>query len=99
MRTILAVTLALGLSHGTALAAGGYDGLPDSAILPDNVIQVSPVVPAMGEHWADPSTLPLGPIYCVHPGKDSLPQFMMSQQDFADGNRGRTFPAWKAFRR
>jgi hypothetical protein len=85
MRTILAMTLALGLSQGAALAAGSYDALPDSAVLPANIIQVSPVVPAMGEHWADPSTLPLGPIYCVHQGKIVCLEFMMSQQDFADG--------------
>lgn len=59
--------------------------LPDATILPANIVQVSPSIPAMGEHWADPVTLPLGPIYCVHEGKIICLEFMMSQEDFAAG--------------
>ncbi len=31
--------------------------------------KLSDVVPAMGEHWANPAQLPLGPIYLVHKGE------------------------------
>jgi hypothetical protein len=44
----------------------------------------------MGEHWANPSTLPLGPIYCVHEGKIICLEFMMSQEDF---KAGKSWPA------
>lgn len=84
MKTVTAF-LAIALMTGAAQAAGSYDALPDASILPDNVIQVSPLVPTMGEHWADPSTLPLGPIYCVHNGKIVCLEFMISQEDFAAG--------------
>jgi hypothetical protein len=88
--TKTALFLAPVLLAATAGAALGeqrpsYAALPDATILPANVVQVSPVVPAMGEHWADPATLPLGPIYCVHEGKVVCLEFMMSQEDFADG--------------
>lgn len=33
--------------------------------LPGEVEQLSPVLPMMGAHWADPSDLPLGPIYLL----------------------------------
>jgi hypothetical protein len=39
----------------------------------------------MGEHWADPATLPLGPIYCVHRGKIVCLEFMIAQQEFTEG--------------
>ncbi|MEO8244631.1 MAG: hypothetical protein ABI832_20255 [bacterium] len=59
--------------------------LPDVSTLPANVVQVSPVVPMMGAHWADPATLPLGPIYCVDQGKIICLEYMISQEDFAAG--------------
>ena len=40
-----------------------------TADLPAGTIKVSPPVPGMGEHWANPRNLPLGPIYCVTNGK------------------------------
>ncbi len=61
------------------------EALPDASGLPANVVQVSPLVPMMGEHWADTATLPLGPIYCVHEGKIVCLEYMMSQEDFAAG--------------
>ena len=36
--------------------------------LPEGAIQLSPALPAMGEHWARPQDLPLGPIYMVWQG-------------------------------
>ena len=83
-RTIAAVLL-FGLPTGAAHAADAYDRLPEASILPANIVQVSPLVPTMGEHWADPATLPLGPIYCVHEGKIVCLEFMMSQEDYASG--------------
>jgi hypothetical protein len=78
----IAATL-LGLSFAT-LAQAAPD-LPDASSQPPNIVQVSPSVPMMGEHWADPATLPLGPIYCVHEGKIICLEYMISQEDFAAG--------------
>ena len=48
-------------------------------------VKVSGVVPGMGEHWANPKDLPLGPIYCVHKGKVICIEYMISQADFQAG--------------
>lgn len=55
-------------------------------VLPEGTIQLDPnVVPAMGEHWANPADMPTGPIYGVYEGKLVFIEYMISQQDFADG--------------
>jgi hypothetical protein len=71
----------------TAAAAEAHESsaLPEASILPAEVVQVSPVVPLMGEHWANPAQLPLGPIYCVHEGKIVCLEFMISQAEFEAG--------------
>lgn len=53
--------------------------------LPEGVIQISACVPGMGEHWADPANLPLGPIYGVMGDEVVFVEIMPSQQAFADG--------------
>lgn len=84
MKKILLAALFCGVA-GTAVAQSPYDALPGVDTLPKDVIKVSPTVPAMGEHWANPATLPLGPIYCVHEGKIVCLEFMIAQEDFAAG--------------
>ncbi len=39
----------------------------------------------MGEHYADPKNLPLGPIYGVSNGKVIFSEFMMTQDEFTSG--------------
>ncbi|MCM3787417.1 hypothetical protein M3221_03175 [Domibacillus indicus] len=53
--------------------------------LPDGVVQVTPVVPGMGEHWAKPQDLPAGPIYGVYEGRLVFIEQMLSQEEFASG--------------
>jgi len=84
IHSILAATGALALSTA-AVTAQDYSALPDASILPEGVVQISPVVPLMGEHWANPKDLPLGPIYCVHQGKVVCLEFMPSQEDLKAG--------------
>lgn len=36
--------------------------------LPEGAQKLSDVIPQMGEHWANPAQLPLGPIYLVYKG-------------------------------
>lgn len=78
---LIAATLAL----GQAALAADYSGLPDASILPEDAVQLTPVIPLMGEHWANPANMPLGPIYCVHDGKVVCIEYMISQEDFMNG--------------
>ena len=76
--------------------AAGLENLPESSSLPDGVIQVSPVVPGMGEHWADPKNLPFGPIYCVIDGRITCMEYMISQADFEAGKSFELLRPWLA---
>lgn len=58
----LAVFLLLGTVPSIAQA-------PGETKVPEGAIKLSEAVPAMGEHWANPRDLPLGPIYLVWQGK------------------------------
>ncbi len=58
---LLVVTISLG---GVACSSAA-----PKMELPEGVQKLSDVVPAMGEHWANPAQLPLGPIYLVHKGE------------------------------
>lgn len=53
--------------------------------LPPGTIKISECVPGMGEHWANPKDLPLGPIYGVHEGSLVFVEVMPAQSDFAEG--------------
>jgi hypothetical protein len=63
--------------------------LPDASTLGKDIIKISPPVPQMGEHWADPKVLPLGPIYGVKDGKIVFVEFMISKEDF---DKGKSWP-------
>lgn len=53
--------------------------------LPEGVVQLTPCVPGMGEHWARPDDMPLGPIYGVMGDEVVFVELMPSQQAFIDG--------------
>ncbi len=53
--------------------------------LPAGVQQLSPCVPGMGEHWANPKDLPFGPIYGVYHGQVVFTEIMIDQKAFAAG--------------
>lgn len=89
MRTIV-TSLTLALLASAALAQSPYDALPSADTLPEGVVQLSPTVPGMGEHWGNPADMPLGPIYCVHQGKIICLEFMIAQADF---EAGQSWPA------
>lgn len=77
-----------------ASPAAGLEHLPAVDRLPDGVIQVSPFIPGMGEHWADPKNLPFGPIYCVMDGRVTCMEYMISQADFAAGKSFELLRPW-----
>lgn len=67
------VFLGLGLALGYLVAAHPTwaslqqpSTTPIAWVAPEGVVQISPCVPTMGEHWANPANLPMGPIYTVH---------------------------------
>ena len=85
MRMILLTGALIMGSSLPVLAQNTRDSLPDATSVPEGTIQLSGVVPAMGEHWGNPADMPLGPIYCVHEGKIVCLEFMIAQEAFAAG--------------
>jgi hypothetical protein len=85
MRHCTRLAFAFILASLPAAQAGELDKLPGVNILPKGTVKVSGVVPGMGEHWANPKDLPLGPIYCVHKGRVICIEYMISQADFQAG--------------
>jgi hypothetical protein len=94
MRQLPTIFFGVAALTAPALAADPLEGLPTVDQLPEGVVQVSPLVLAMGEHWANPKDLPLGPIYCVIEGKVVCVEYMIGQGDFAAGAsfEGMKFP-------
>lgn len=81
--------LATGLLGLAALPAAAEDAalqrlplLQETAPL---AVQVSPRVPGMGEHWAEPDRLPGGPIYCVIEGRIVCVEYMFEAEALAEG--------------
>lgn len=70
--------------------------MPVIWMAPEGVVRISPCVPAMGEHWANPADLPVGPIYTVYQGRLIAVEYMLSQADFAAGKNwdDLTFRYW-----
>ncbi len=52
--------------------------------LPEGVQQLSPVIPTMGEHWANPADMPLGPIYGVLNNQVVFVEYMYSEDDLEE---------------
>lgn len=58
-------------------AADGLSHLPMLSDIAADAVQISPHVPNMGTHWADPDSLPQGgPIYCVIEGRVVCLEYM-----------------------
>lgn len=73
-----------------AAAAAPPPGLPPQpkvhpAGIPADALLVSPCVRGMGEHWANPKNLPLGPIYGTYQGKPVFTEIMIDKKAFASG--------------
>ena len=84
--------LVVGLGVGFAVAsqpvratATNVAASPLAWVPPPGVVQISPCVPTMGEHWANPDDLPMGPIYTVDQGQLISIEYMPGQDDFAAG--------------
>lgn len=76
---VFALTLA-----GTAAASAAPDAPalpPQPAVhpagIPMDALLVSPCIATMGEHWANPKNLPMGPIYGTWQGKPVFTEIMV----------------------
>ncbi|MFC5406060.1 hypothetical protein [Cohnella soli] len=67
--------------------------------LPEGTVQITPLVPAMGEHWSNPQAgdLPTGPIYGVYKGKLVFLEYMVAQEDFVAGKNHVNVPGMKGY--
>jgi cytochrome c oxidase subunit 2 len=63
-------------SGGSGLVVGS-DSVQD---LPQGTVQLTPSIPGMGEHWANPDDMPLGPIYLLYKGEVIGVEFMYTQE-------------------
>jgi hypothetical protein len=53
--------------------------------IPADAVMVSPCIATMGEHWANPKNLPLGPIYGVWRGTLVFTEIMVTAKQLARG--------------
>lgn len=92
MTTSLATAKAAALACAAALAltaapssAEALEGLPSLQDVAPDAVQISPHIPHMGEHWAEPDNVPTGPIYCVIEGRVACVEFMFEMTDLEAG--------------
>ncbi len=72
---IMAISL-LAYTGGSGLVFGSPSSVSD---LPQGVVMLTPAIPTMGEHWANPDNMPLGPIYLAYKGDVIGIEYMYSQ--------------------
>lgn len=89
-RTLALVAALASLAAAPAAAPAAPPPLPPQpnvhpAGIPADALRLSPCVAGMGEHWANPKDLPLGPIYGVYDGKPVFTEVMIDQKAFAAG--------------
>ena len=84
VKFVTTAALAAVLSAGGA-AADGISHLPLLSDITTEAEAISPHVPHMGEHWAAPANLPLGPIYCVIEGHVVCVEYMFLASQLEEG--------------
>ena len=84
VKFLTTAALAVALSAGGAVA-DGISHLPLLSDISTDAAAISPHIPQMGEHWAEPANLPLGPIYCVIEGHVVCVEYMFLASQLNDG--------------
>ena len=79
------VTIVATFALATPIAADGLSHLPLLSDIAPQAIAISPHMPHMGAHWAEPANLPLGPIYCEIEGHVVCVEYMFLASDLAAG--------------
>lgn len=71
----------------TSAFAVDMSTLPDISVLPKDWVQVSPLIPMLGEHYdnAKLGTVPHAEAYCGYKGKIICIEYLMTPADFAAG--------------
>lgn len=82
-RFVLLSTACLALA--APAVADGLSHLPLLSEVAPNAVAISPHVPQMGAHWAEPANLPLGPIYCVIDDRVVCVEYMFLASDLSSG--------------
>ena len=87
---VAGLVVGLGIGFGVAsmpvrAMATKAAAAPVAWVPPPGVVQISPCVPTMGEHWANPDDLPMGPIFTVDKGQLISIEYMPGQNHFAAG--------------
>jgi hypothetical protein len=90
MRSLVFALVFCTFTAAIAAAQPGPPQLPPQpkvrpAWVPAGALLVSPCIVGMGEHWANPKDLPLGPIYGEYQGKPVFTEIMIDQKAFAAG--------------
>lgn len=73
--SIRALVEALGRDH-SEIGWNDNTKTVNATILPAGTVKITPAVPQMGEHWANPKDMPLGPIYGLYNGKLVFLEYM-----------------------
>lgn len=66
-------------------AADDFSHLPLLSDIAPEAVAISPHVPQMGAHWAEPANLPLGPIYCEIEGRVVCVEYMYLASQLSSG--------------
>jgi hypothetical protein len=85
MRSHRPFLAAAALAVATPAVADGLSHLPRVSDIAPDAVAISPHVPHMGEHWANPANLPLGPVYCVIDGHVVCVEYMFLASDLTAG--------------
>ncbi|MFN3953811.1 MAG: hypothetical protein ACK4LQ_05105 [Pararhodobacter sp.] len=83
MKPMLAFALAF--APAAPALASGLDHLPQLSDVAPQAVAISPHVPHMGMHYANPAELPTGPIYCVIEGRVVCVEYMFTAAALGDG--------------
>ncbi|WP_139257484.1 hypothetical protein [Natronohydrobacter thiooxidans] len=83
LKSIALATACLGIA--LPAAADGLSHLPLLTDIAPNAVAISPHVPHMGAHWAEPANLPLGPIYCEIEGHVVCVEYMFLASQLSSG--------------
>jgi hypothetical protein len=81
-----AVIAAAATAHAATMAPMMMPPAVRPAAIPAGNVQMSPCIPTMGVHWANPATIAKGgAIYGSYEGKPVFTEIMLTPKDFAAG--------------
>jgi hypothetical protein len=83
---VTGLVCAIGVGPASADIAPMPNGAPPPKPIPSNYVQVSPCIPTMGAHYADPKAASSSsPLYGVYQNKPVFTEIMVTPKEFAAG--------------